>query len=208
MMGPDGKPFRTRDGESVKLMDLLDEAVKRAYDLVSQKNADEVAKGRSEPLGEEKKKAIAEAVGIGGVKYADLAQNRNSDYVFSWDKMLAMDGNTAPYMQYAYARIKSIFRKSSSRRTGVPPVTSDEEQVAGQTGETPVLQITEPAERCWPCGWCSSPRRSPPSPRTACPASCARICTIWQAISRRSTRIARCLRAKSPPAPAALPCAI
>ena len=113
MMGADGKPFKTRTGGTVKLMDLLDEAVKRAYDLVTQKNADEVVKGRSQPLSEEQKKSIAEAVGIGAVKYADLAQNRNSDYVFSWDKMLAMDGNTAPYMQYAYARIKSIFRKDS-----------------------------------------------------------------------------------------------
>jgi arginyl-tRNA synthetase len=114
MMGADGKPFKTRTGGTVKLMDLLDEAVKRAYDLVTQKNADEVAKGRSSAeggLSEEQKKYISEAVGIGAVKYADLAQNRNSDYVFSWDKMLAMDGNTAPYMQYAYARIKSIFRK-------------------------------------------------------------------------------------------------
>jgi arginyl-tRNA synthetase len=113
MMGADGKPFKTRTGGTVKLMDLLNEAVKRAYELVTQKNADEVAKGRAQPLSEEQKKSISEAVGIGAVKYSDLAQNRNSDYVFSWDKMLAMDGNTAPYMQYAYARIKSIFRKDS-----------------------------------------------------------------------------------------------
>ena len=102
MMGADGKPFKTREGGTVKLMDLLDEAEKRAYDLVSAKSPD---------LKESERKDIARIVGIGAVKYADLAQNRTSDYVFSWEKMLALDGNTAPYMQYAYARIRSIFRK-------------------------------------------------------------------------------------------------
>jgi len=112
MMGADGRPFKTRSGDTVKLMDLLDEAEKRAYDLVTQKNAEEVAKGRAAALSEEQRKSIAKAVGIGAVKYADLCQNRTSDYVFSWDKMLSLDGNTAPYMQYAYARIRSIFRKA------------------------------------------------------------------------------------------------
>jgi arginyl-tRNA synthetase len=112
MMGADGRPFKTRTGDTVKLMDLLDEAERRAYDLVTQKNAEEVAKGRAAALSEEQRKSIAKAVGIGAVKYADLCQNRTSDYVFSWDKMLSLDGNTAPYMQYAYARIQSIFRKA------------------------------------------------------------------------------------------------
>lgn len=102
MMGPDGRPFKTREGGTVKLMDLLDEAEKRAYELVSAKSPD---------LPETEKRDIARKVGIGAVKYADLAQSRTSDYVFSWDKMLSLDGNTAPYMQYAYARVRSIFRK-------------------------------------------------------------------------------------------------
>jgi arginyl-tRNA synthetase len=102
MMGPDGRPFKTREGGTVKLMDLLDEAEKRAYELVSAKSPD---------LPETEKRDIAHKVGIGAVKYADLAQSRTSDYVFSWDKMLSLDGNTAPYMQYAYARVRSIFRK-------------------------------------------------------------------------------------------------
>jgi len=102
MMGADGKPLKTREGGTVKLMDLLDEAEKRAFDLVSAKSTD---------LAEDERRAIARIVGIGAVKYADLAQNRTSDYVFSWAKMLSLDGNTAPYMQYAYARIRSIFRK-------------------------------------------------------------------------------------------------
>ena len=112
MMGPDGKPFKTREGGTVKLMDLLEEAEKRAMDLVRQKNAEDVALGRAQPLSEEEMKTIAHTVGIGAVKYADLSQNRTSDYVFSWDKMLSLDGNTAPYMQYAYARVRSIFRKA------------------------------------------------------------------------------------------------
>jgi arginyl-tRNA synthetase len=102
MMGSDGKPFKTREGGTVKLMDLLDEAETRAFDLVTARNPD---------TPEADRKAIARIVGIGAVKYADLSQNRTSDYVFSWEKMLALDGNTAPYMQYAYARVRSIFRK-------------------------------------------------------------------------------------------------
>jgi arginyl-tRNA synthetase len=111
MMGPDGRPFKTREGGTVKLMDLLDEAEKRAYDLVTRKNEEDVAAGRAQPLAEDQRRDIAHKVGIGAVKYADLSQSRTSDYVFSWEKMLALDGNTAPYMQYAYARVRSIFRK-------------------------------------------------------------------------------------------------
>ena len=102
ILGDDGKPFKTRSGDTVKLGDLLDESVERAYKTVSEKSAD---------LPEAQKKEIARVVGIGAVKYADLLPNRQSDYVFSWDKMLALQGNTAPYLLYAYARIKSIFRK-------------------------------------------------------------------------------------------------
>jgi len=109
MLGEDKRPFRTREGGTVKLMDLLDEAQRRARDLVEAKQ-DELPDDQPR-LSEEEKDRIAHIVGIGGVKYADLAQNRTSDYVFSWDKMLSLQGNTAPYMQYAYARVRSIFQK-------------------------------------------------------------------------------------------------
>ena len=102
ILGEDGKPFKTRSGETVKLADLLDEAEERAFKIVSEKNPD---------LPEPQRREIARVVGIGAVKYADLLPNRQSDYVFSWDKMLALTGNTAPYLQYAYTRIRSIFRK-------------------------------------------------------------------------------------------------
>ena len=102
VLGEDGKPLKTRSGENVKLKELLDEAVKRAKSVVEEKNPE---------LADGEKEKIAQAVGIGAVKYADYSNNRTSDYIFSFDKMLAMDGNTAPYMQYAYARIKSIMRK-------------------------------------------------------------------------------------------------
>ena len=129
MMGPDGRPFRTREGGTVKLMDLLDEAEKRAYDLVTRKNEEDVAAGRAQPLAEEQRRDIAHKVGIGAVKYADLSQSRTSDYVFSWEKMLALDGNTAPYMQYAYARVRSIFRKggheAEAHRGDAAPIPVD-----------------------------------------------------------------------------------
>ncbi len=103
ILGDDGKPFKTRSGDTVKLGDLLDEAVERAFKTVSEKSSD---------LSEAQRKEIARVVGLGAVKYADLLPNRQSDYIFNWDKMLALQGNTAPYLLYAYARIKSIFRKS------------------------------------------------------------------------------------------------
>jgi arginyl-tRNA synthetase len=103
ILGDDGKPFKTRSGDTVKLGDLLDEAEARAFKIVSEKSSD---------LSEAQRKEIARVVGIGAVKYADLLPNRQSDYIFNWDKMLALQGNTAPYLLYAYARIKSIFRKS------------------------------------------------------------------------------------------------
>lgn len=103
MMGKDGRPFKTRSGDTIKLAQLLNEAVKRAFDLVSEKNPD---------LGEAQRQEIAQAVGISAVKYSDLSKNRTSDYVFDWASMLSFEGNTAPYLLYAYARIKSIIRKS------------------------------------------------------------------------------------------------
>jgi arginyl-tRNA synthetase len=102
ILGEDGKPFKTRSGETVKLADLLDEAEERAFKIVSEKSIE---------LPESQRREIARVIGLGAVKYADLLPNRQSDYFFSWDKMLALQGNTAPYLQYAYARIKSIFRK-------------------------------------------------------------------------------------------------
>jgi arginyl-tRNA synthetase len=110
VLGEDGAPLKTRSGETVKLKELLDEAVERARTVVEQKNPD---------LPPEKKAEIAQAVGIGAVKYADYSNNRTSDYVFSFDKMLAMEGNTAPYMQYAYARVRSIERKAADRGVDV-----------------------------------------------------------------------------------------
>ncbi len=112
ILGDDGKPFKTRSGDTVRLADVLDEATERALKVVSEKSPE---------LSEAQRREIARVVGIGAVKYADLLPNRQSDYIFSWDKMLAMNGNTAPYLQYAYARLRSISRKaaeSAERGTG------------------------------------------------------------------------------------------
>ena len=103
ILGDDGKPFKTRSGDTVKLGDLLNEAEERAFKVVSEKSTE---------LTESQRREIARVIGLGAVKYADQLPNRQSDYIFSWDKMLAFSGNTAPYLQYAYARIKSIFRKA------------------------------------------------------------------------------------------------
>jgi len=105
MLGEDNKPFKTRSGDTVKLADLLEEAVERAFVLVSDKNPDLTAEARWE---------IARAVGVGAVKYSDLSKNRTSDYVFSWASMLALDGNTAPYLQYAYTRSAKVLRDAGA----------------------------------------------------------------------------------------------
>jgi arginyl-tRNA synthetase len=101
MMDKDGKPFKTRDGGTVKLIDLLDEAVAKAKATINNK----------EEYSNEEIEELAKIIGIGAVKYADLSINRESNYIFNWDKMLSFEGNTSLYMQYAYARIQSIFRK-------------------------------------------------------------------------------------------------
>ncbi|MSR67175.1 MAG: arginine--tRNA ligase [Pedosphaera sp.] len=121
ILGEDGKPFKTRSGETVKLADLLNEAEERALTAVQAKNPD---------LAEATQREIARIVGLGAVKYADLLPNRQSDYIFSWDKMLALQGNTAPYLQYAYTRVQSIFRKVEFSRADVPSLqmTAPEEQ--------------------------------------------------------------------------------
>ncbi|NIG13403.1 arginine--tRNA ligase [Pantoea sp. Cy-640] len=103
MLGKDGRPFKTRSGGTIKLSDLLDEAVERAHALVSEKNPE---------MSATELKELAEVVGIGAVKYADLSKSRTTDYIFDWDNMLAFEGNTAPYMQYAYTRVLSVFRKA------------------------------------------------------------------------------------------------
>ena len=129
ILGEDGKPFKTRSGETVKLADLLDEAEERALKVVSEKSPE---------LPEAARREIARIVGIGAVKYADLLPNRQSDYVFSWDKLLALNGNTAPYLQYAYARIRSIFRKSNVGQQ-ISPVPASESPAA--------LRLTAPEEQ-------------------------------------------------------------
>ena len=130
ILGEDGKPFKTRSGETVKLADLLDEAEERAFRIVSEKNPD---------LPEAQRREIARVIGLGAVKYADLLPNRQSDYVFSWDKMLALQGNTAPYLQYAYARIKSIFRKADVGQASRLSPSENETKMKLETGATPVL---------------------------------------------------------------------
>ena len=100
----DGTPFKTRDGAAVKLIDVIDEAVERAYQLVSEKNPE---------LSDEERRNVARVVGVGAIKYAELSKNRTTDYIFDWDTMLSFEGNTAPYLQYAYTRIRSVFRRSN-----------------------------------------------------------------------------------------------
>ena len=151
MQGADGRPFRTRDGQTMKLSWLLDEAERRAFELVSQKNPD---------LPLEQRRHIAQAVGIGAVKYADLAQNRISDYIFSFDRMLALDGNTAPYMQYAYARIRSIFRRGGREPEDLARAQISLAEPAERTLAVKLLQFPETlqavADDCLPhllCGY-------------------------------------------------------
>lgn len=108
MMDKGGKPFKTRDGGTVKLVDLLDEAVVRARDTIKKRDLHS----------QEELESVAKAIGIGAVKYADLSISRESNYIFSWDKMLSFEGNTSLYMQYAYARIQSILRKHNTEING------------------------------------------------------------------------------------------
>lgn len=122
MLGKDGKPFKTRAGGTVKLADLLDEALERARRLVAEKNPDMPA---------DELEKLANAVGIGAVKYADLSKNRTTDYIFDWDNMLAFEGNTAPYMQYAYTRVLSVFRKADideQALASVPVIISEDRE--------------------------------------------------------------------------------
>ena len=110
VLGKDGRPFKTRAGDTVGLEGLLDEAILRAARIVAE-NDD--AKPDGAELSPDQRACVAETVGIGALKYADLSQNRSSDYEFDYEKMLAMNGNTATYMQYAYARVRNIFAKGN-----------------------------------------------------------------------------------------------
>src|SRR5437899_4126118 len=114
ILGEDRKLMKTRSGENVPLRDLLDEACKRARKIIEEKNPH---------LSEDDKIDIAEKIGIGAVKYADLSQYRMTDYVFSWEKMLSLQGNTAPYLQNAYVRIRSIFRKAGESAPTIDELT-------------------------------------------------------------------------------------
>ena len=153
VLGEDGRPYKTRSGDTVGLMGLLDEAVERAYAIVCQ-NDD----ARPEPLlSDAERRQVAERIGIGAIKYADLTHNRTSDYVFSYDKMLAMTGNTAAYMQYSYARVRSIFEKGDvnveairrgkaegGRRRGMPSNSSSPQERALGVA---LLQVSEALDR-------------------------------------------------------------
>ena len=149
MMGKDGKPFKTRTGGTVKLADLLIESVERADKLVREKNTN---------LNDQEITEIARKVGIGAVKYADLSKTRTNDYIFDWDAMLSFEGNTAPYLQYAYTRIFSIFRKANidleTFSAKVKLTTSEEKQLALK-----LLQFNEVVNQvaidCYPHSLCN-----------------------------------------------------
>lgn len=130
MLGKDGKPFKTRTGGTVKLADLLDEALERAEKLIAEKNPNLTAC---------EKQAVVEAVAIGAVKYSDLSKNRTTDYVFDWDNMLSFEGNTAPYMQYAYTRVRSIFSKADID----PAQLSGEIQLSEEKERTLALKLLQ-----------------------------------------------------------------
>lgn len=148
MMGKDGRPFKTRSGDTIKLVDLLDEAIRRAHELVAGKNPGLEDAAYSE---------IAEKVGIAAVKYADLSKNRTSDYVFDWSSMLSFEGNTAPYLMYAYARIRSILRKQESRLENIQITTATE--AAERNLLLKILQLPEivdmVARDCYPNFLCN-----------------------------------------------------
>jgi arginyl-tRNA synthetase len=131
VLGTDGRPYKTRSGDTVGLEGLLNEAVGRALAIVAENDE---TKPSGADLSEAERKQVAEVVGIGALKYADLSQNRATDYTFSYDKMLLMTGNTATYMQYSYARVRSIFAKG-----GFDP--------AAVRASGAAILLTEPTER-------------------------------------------------------------
>ena len=129
----DGKPFKTREGADVKLKDVIDEAIERAYALVSEKNPD---------LPDDVRRHIARVVGVGAMKYGELSKNRSTDYIFDWDTMLSFEGNTAPYLQYAYTRIRSIFKRAGVDATALSGNISLNEPAEVQLG-VKLLQFPE-----------------------------------------------------------------
>jgi len=133
ILGEDGKPFKTRSGDTVKLAELLDEAEERAFKVVSEKSPE---------LTEEQRHSIARIVGVGAVKYADLLPNRQTDYTFSWERMLALNGNTAPYLQYAYARIRSIFRKAAVEAGNQDPAVSIQSAEVAGAASAPAIALS------------------------------------------------------------------
>ena len=175
VLGEDRKMLKSRSGEPVRFIDVIDEAIERGQAAVAEKNPD---------LPAEQRLAVGKAVGIGALKYADLSTDRIRDYVFDWDRMLSFDGNTAPYLQYAHARICSIFRRAGIDRADV-------------RATVPVLGEVAGAGR-WRCA-CSASARSSPRPSSA-PArtGCARTSTSWRRTSPRSTSTARCSRHRMP----------
>lgn len=133
MLGKDGRPFKTRSGGTVKLAELLDEATERAEKLIADKNPN---------LSDEERAAVVNAVAMGSVKYSDLSKNRTTDYIFDWENMLSFEGNTAPYMQYAYTRVASIFKRAGvdeSQLTGKIVLTDDREKALA----TKLMQFEE-----------------------------------------------------------------
>jgi arginyl-tRNA synthetase len=134
ILGEDRKLMKTRSGENVPLRDVLDEAIVRARKMVEQKNPD---------LSEAEKAEIAQKIGIGAVKYADLSQYRMTDYIFSWDRMLSLQGNTAPYLQNAYVRIRSIFRKAD---VAAPLSRGETRRQSAVATTIEKLVLTDPAE--------------------------------------------------------------
>jgi arginyl-tRNA synthetase len=150
VLGDDRKMLRTRAGATLRLTDLLDEAVTRARAIVD---------ARSAGLDEHERAAVARAVGVGAVKFADLSSDRVGDYVFSWDRMLALDGFTAPYLQYAHARICSIFRRAGDGATGggvTPTLAVPEERALAHALSGFAAAVGETAERLAPhrlCGY-------------------------------------------------------
>jgi arginyl-tRNA synthetase len=145
VLGEDGRPFKTRAGDTVGLEALLDEGVARAFEVVTAADAD-----RGTGMSEAERREIAEAVGIGAIKYADLSQNRTTDYVFSFDKMLQLTGNTAAYMQYAVARVEGICAKGgvdrSALRTARPVLLSAPQERALALGLVRFAEVLEDVE--------------------------------------------------------------
>ena len=177
VLGADRKMLKSRSGESLKLNELLNEALERAEAAVVDKNPDLPAAERT---------AVAHAIGIGAVKYADLSTDRIKDYVFEWDRMLAFDGNTAPYLQYAHARICSLFRRAevdrASVRNSVPVPRATSIRRSRPTRATTRISRPSP-QTCWP-----TLASAPWSLGPACQPRCTRLCTRSTRGSKTSAR--------------------